>query len=438
MKTAHVLGWYFPDSSGGSEVYVSELSRELRVLGHEVVIAAPHDGQGELTYEHEGVRVYRYSVGDLYSREMAKGVTPPQSVDAFAKWLSRENPDLIHFHSWTHGAGYWHIRKAHELGYPIFLTPHTASAFCSRGTMWRWDRVICDGKVTPVRCTACYLEKQNIPRSLAVSFAVFANALPFVRQTTSGRLRTAAELPNAFQIRQKQLQHTWEMCAKVIAVCEWIKNALSLNGCPDEKLFLCRQGANFAKTELTRAIKNRQELRVGFLGRLDYIKGARILVRAVRSLPSRYDVRVELKGIPQDQEYLRSLNKLIDTDSRVSLIPPSPPREVENWLRTLDLLVVPSRWMETGPLVIYEAFAAGVPVVGARHGGIQELVRENVNGLLFEPNDSDDLARILRHIYEHREILTQLQAGIGNIRSMQEVAKETDQMYRTSLKPLRA
>ena len=41
MKIAHALGWYFPDSLGGTEIYVAALSRELQARGHEVVIAAP-------------------------------------------------------------------------------------------------------------------------------------------------------------------------------------------------------------------------------------------------------------------------------------------------------------------------------------------------------------------------------------------------------------
>ena len=55
------------------------------------------------------------------------------------------------------------------------------------------------------------------------------------------------------------------------------------------------------------------------------------------------------------------------------------------------MLVVPSIWPENSPLVIHEAFLAGVPVVASRIGGIPELVQDGVNGLLFEPGDADDL-----------------------------------------------
>ena len=58
----------------------------------------------------------------------------------------------------------------------------------------------------------------------------------------------------------------------------------------------------------------------------------------------------------------------------------------KRWRRS-TLLVVPSIWEENSPLVIREAFAAGVPVVASRIGGIPETVGDGVSGLLFEPGE---------------------------------------------------
>ena len=61
-------------------------------------------------------------------------------------------------------------------------------------------------------------------------------------------------------------------------------------------------------------------------------------------------------------------------------------------LSRVDVLVLPSVWLENSPLVIKEAFAAGVPVVTSDLGGMAELVRRDVDGLLFEPGNADALA----------------------------------------------
>lgn len=56
-------------------------------------------------------------------------------------------------------------------------------------------------------------------------------------------------------------------------------------------------------------------------------------------------------------------------------------------------VVVPSEWYETFGLTAAEAKAVGTPVIGSRIGGLEEVIRENIDGLLFEPGDAEDLAR---------------------------------------------
>ena len=52
-------------------------------------------------------------------------------------------------------------------------------------------------------------------------------------------------------------------------------------------------------------------------------------------------------------------------------------------LSRYHVVAVPSQWMETGPLVILESFAAGVPVIGSALGGIADKVDDGVSGLLL-------------------------------------------------------
>jgi glycosyltransferase involved in cell wall biosynthesis len=63
----------------------------------------------------------------------------------------------------------------------------------------------------------------------------------------------------------------------------------------------------------------------------------------------------------------------------------------EEFYRQLDVLVVPSLWHEPFGMVVIEAFAHGVPVVGSRRGGIPEIVGDGRTGLLFEPDAPGEL-----------------------------------------------
>ena len=95
----------------------------------------------------------------------------------------------------------------------------------------------------------------------------------------------------------------------------------------------------------------------------------------------------------------------------------------------MDVLVVPSLWLENSPLVIHEAFMTGVPVVGARIGGIADLIADGVNGLLYTPDAPAELARALRTLEADRGLLSELAARAPRVIPIDEDAKRWDTVY---------
>jgi glycosyltransferase involved in cell wall biosynthesis len=165
---------------------------------------------------------------------------------------------------------------------------------------------------------------------------------------------------------------------------------------------------------------------------MEWLKGSDLLIEAFRRIPEEYPAILELKGMGGDDSTRSGWEASGKSLSRVRMLPASPHEEVRTWLASLDVLVVPSRVMETGPLVVLEAFASGVPVVGARRGGIAEWVQHGVNGLLFEPESVDDLTSTLMEILKTPEMLVRLRKGIGLVRTMGDVARETEIIYQSS------
>src|SRR5439155_15491353 len=90
----------------------------------------------------------------------------------------------------------------------------------------------------------------------------------------------------------------------------------------------------------------------------------------------------------------------------------------------MDVLVVPSLWLENSPLVIHEAFMAGVPVVGARMGGIAELVRDGENGLLYEATSAAELAAALSTLVDRPERLEHFRRNLPAVKSIAQDAVE--------------
>ena len=81
-------------------------------------------------------------------------------------------------------------------------------------------------------------------------------------------------------------------------------------------------------------------------------------------------------------------------------------------LAETDVVVVPSIWYENAPLVIQEAFATKTPVIATNLGGMAEAVFHGVDGLLFERNDPEDLARQLVRIVNEPGLLRKMADAI--------------------------
>lgn len=67
-----------------------------------------------------------------------------------------------------------------------------------------------------------------------------------------------------------------------------------------------------------------------------------------------------------------------------------PPAEIGPWYLAADLFVCPSQWEEPLARVLYEAMAAGLPILASARGGNGEAVEDGVNGLLVRPHDQPE------------------------------------------------
>src|SRR5262249_1399492 len=129
---------------------------------------------------------------------------------------------------------------------------------------------------------------------------------------------------------------------------------------------------------------HRGPLRIGFVGTLVWHKGPHVLLDAVRGLPGdAFQLKIfgSLDVFPDYVAELRTRAAGLPVDFMGGFAREQTAAVYDQ----IDVLVVPSLWLENSPLVIHEAFMAGIPVVGARIGGIADLVEDGVSGLLYDP-----------------------------------------------------
>lgn len=449
---------YHPDPMGGTEVYVEALVERLKAHGVESVVAAP-GGENTAT-ERCGLRVRRYALeAEVADPSELFGEGDETAAVNFERVLDEERPDLVHLHAQTRGVSLRCLRAARRRRIPVVYTYHTPTATCQRGTLLRWGTEICEGEMQARDCTACALHGKGLPRPGAALLAALPEAVSALpgRVGLRGGLWTAVRMRELVALRQRCARAFLAEADHVVAVCEWVRAVLLRNGVPPDKITLSRQGLCQEDTKAERgklkAESSEQKLdvsafnfqpsdfreakvfRVAFLGRLDPTKGVDVLVRAVRAAAD-LRIAVDLFGVAQGaagEHYARSLRELAAGDARITFQAPLPASEVVARLREYDVLAVPSQWLETGPLVVLEAFAAGVPVLGSRLGGIAELVREDVDGILVEPASIAAWTAALQVLAADPERRMRLRSGIRPPRTMTTAAAEMAALYRRLL-----
>ncbi|MCA9399825.1 MAG: glycosyltransferase family 4 protein, partial [Candidatus Omnitrophica bacterium] len=130
-----------------------------------------------------------------------------------------------------------------------------------------------------------------------------------------------------------------------------------------------------------------------YMGRLSHEKGVRTLIKAAGSIPD-----VQLKIIGDGPARAELENYVTDERlSNVTFLGYMSGDKLNNEIKGAKCVVIPSEWYENNPRSVIESFAMGKPVIGARIGGIPELVRDNETGMTFISGDEKDLSEKINY-----------------------------------------
>lgn len=441
MKIVQIPFCYYPDPHGGTEVYVESLSRHLRRRGVSVLIAAP--GESNQSFIYEDMAIKKFKVGPPKDLHDLYGEGNEEAAREFARILDEERPDLIHLHALTRGASLKLVREAQVRKIPVIFTYHTPTVTCQRGTLLRWGKEICDGVLRLHTCSQCTLHGLGLDRFSSTILGSLPSAVGGLVQKMgrSGGMWTALQMTNLMDLRHRTVSKLMDRVNHIIAPAEWVKELLIRNGVAPEKITLSRQGLchDIPLTRHPLPLRGggqgeggTRELKIVFMGRLDPTKGLHLLIQSIKEVPN-LELTLDIYGVVQEENgtaYEKKMRFLAGDDSRIRFHTPVPAQEVVPTLRKFDLLAVPSQLLETGPMVILEAFAAGIPVIGSDLGGIRELIEDNVNGMRVASGSVKEWRQVLIMLCRDKELLTKLRQGIRPPRQMQQVADEMEDRYR--------
>lgn len=347
-----------PAEGGGAEMTLHHLTQGVLRRGVEPVMLSIGTEPGLHRADRNGVRIWRAGLRNLYRPDLKRRAHPAARavwhlLDSYnapmqpllRRVLQAEQPDVVSIHNlpgWSAAA--WQTVAAR--GIPSVQVLHDAYNLCPKSTMYRAGRGNCAGQ-----CAGCRL-------------------LRLPHRALSRRVSAVVGVSRF--ILDRHLQAGYFAGVPVQRVIHDARDAAEL-------------GVADAPVRTAGAA-----LRIGFIGRLDPTKGVEPLLDAFAAahLP---DAELWLAGDGQ-ADYVEPL-RARHADGRVRFLGRVAPR---NFYPQVDIVVVPSLWHDTFPGVVFEALAFGKPVIGARRGGIPEMIRGGENGLLFEPDRPGELVAALR------------------------------------------
>jgi glycosyltransferase involved in cell wall biosynthesis len=335
----------------GGEDNVFDQERDLlRANGHEVIeyVKDNHD------LPESRVRV---AVDAIWSRSTVR------EVEAL---VEAHRPDVLHVHNVTPQISPAIYYAAARRSVPVVQTLHNYRLLCASALLMREGRVCedCVGKqlAWPAVKHACY-------RGDRLASAVAA-------ATTDVHRRLG----------------TWRnQVTRYIALCEFARDKLLRAGLPETKVVI---KPNFAVDEHAGVALDGPRSGGLFVGRMSVEKGLDVLFEAWRSLSTQ--LRIIGPGQADVIEQARSYPG-IDVVGFVDKA--HLPAE----MRRSAFIVLPSIVYEGFPMVVAEAYAAGLPIIASRLGALGELVEDGSTGLHFTPGDGHDLAEKVRWAEQNPE-----------------------------------
>ena len=357
---------------GGVEEHCRNLIELLEGEGHEVVRFGMHDPENEPQLPaHEGVSEVSFHSGKISDRlrAAARASLGLETRRAIRDLLREQRFDAAHVVHAYHQLGMTFLPVLRAAGVPVILDLHDYKVGCPRYLLFS-DK-------SQQTCTVC------IERRGAWLWA------PAVRRCwngsrASGALLTA-EAASARAVR-----------AYSGAQCVVVRNALQAQSAKHAGVATKRVRVipNWVADE--EPVSRVRGEHVLFVGRLVREKGLDVLIRAA----AQTGISVRVAGDGAMRSELEAL--IAETGADVVLLGWRAHDDVLREVRDARALVVPSIWPEVFALVICEAFAAGVPVIGSDIGGNSDLLADE-RGYLFPTNDADSLATVLRRLVDHPE-----------------------------------
>lgn len=328
MRIAFFTETFLPKIDGVVTRLVRTLE-QLRDLGHEAIVFAPHDPPAEYV-GHRVVRVPGVPFRPWYP-ELFLGMPRPR----LGRELDRFAPDVVHVVNPV-VLGLWGTAIAKQRNFPLLASFHT--------DVTQYAKHLRLSFLSPLSRTFL----RDVHNQAHLNLCTSTQMVEAARSLGIQRVRL---WPKAVDTERYHPRNRSEEMRELLS-----------GGNPDDPLMI-------------------------YVGRLSFEKRLEWLYEPLTTIPG---VRLAFVGSGPAEQFLKQ--KFRDTATVFTGYMSGD--DLAAAYASADVFAFPSD-TETLGFVAMESMASGVPVVGARAGGVPDVIDEGVNGLLFEPGNLDDLTEKL-------------------------------------------
>lgn len=371
-------------ANGGSETYIFKLGDYLKILGHEVeYFGMEHKGRCV------GNRVNAYTSDmDFHGGSKFAKLTYPlktiYSLEArtqLRKVLDDFQPDVCHLNNFNYQLTPSMIleivkwRKQNGKQCKIVFTAHDYQLICPNHMM--------NNPNTHQNCEKCLGGK-------------FTNCIK--GKCIHGSI--AKSVIGMMEAYFWKINGAYKYIDKMICCSQFLKTKMDIN-----PLFATKTIALHNFVDRVEWKQTEKKDYVLYFGRFSEEKGIGTLIEVCKFLPQ---VQFVFAGTGPLEETINGISNIKNVGFQKG-------EALEKLIREAQFSIYPSEWYENCPFSVMESQMYGTPVLGARIGGIPELIEEGKTGELFTSGNADNLKAKIKDLWENREKTAQYSTNCKSI-----------------------
>ena len=376
-----MYGW---NEVGGGTTFPKAVAKGLVLKGYDVYVIYAAGNHPILDTQYyteettdEGVHligIYNRPVKFLDYEKPEREIRDDRIVTIFEKYLDKIDPDIVHYHNFI-GLSYGFIKPTLDRNISTIFTPHNYHPIDPKLYMFTDDMEKWNG--------TDFFANSDVP-DLDRKHDLYSQRINSARSGIN-----SCDIVLAVSDRQAEIYTEFGIYPEIIYKVNQIHDNISLINRKE-------------KYEIGKP------LRVGFIGAVLPQKGIQTLIAACSQIEAN-DLELNIYGYI-DPEYKALLNS-INVQCKMVFHGAYGKEDFNQISNSLDVVVVPSIWEDCAPLVVVEALAMGLPVIGSDLGGISDFIEDGYNGIIYNHSNSLELRDILIDIIKNPQLLYDLQAN---------------------------